>query len=253
MAAGNARFRLMAMQLAAALSSYNLEPPETLGHSGFNIAFEYAVANINNRETIWPTEGAAMPAQLLIPTIHLRKGLPFSFEVGAKVSYLQSSQMAAGTVELKWALNEGFFYFPDFGVRGHATHLVGAKDFNLTTAGLDLGIGHQFAVGGMLTLTPYGGFDLQWVNASSSVIDFNPGRDISDALHNPTDETGVLATVAMHQNYNYRGYVGLRLISYVFEFGLEASMVDSVRVAMADGSMAKTRSWVFAGKFGIDF
>jgi len=249
----NANFRLFASQLGAALCSYNLEPPETLGHSGFNIAFEYAIATINNAPSVWPTVQGAPPSTLLMPTLHLRKGLPFSVEIGAKVSYLQETRMAAGTVEVKWALNEGFFYFPDLGIRGHGTHLVGSRDFSLTIAGLDIGLGHQFAIGGMLTLTPYAGFDMQWVYASSGVIDFNPGRSLSDSQTNPTDQTGVFDTVQIHQNYNLRGYFGVRLISYVFEFAAEASIVDTAKITMADGTQAHEEIWVFGAKVGLDF
>jgi hypothetical protein len=256
----NANFRLFASQLGAAITSYNLEPPETLGHSGFNIAFEYAIATINNSPSVWPTVQGAPPSTLLMPTLHLRKGLPFSVEVGAKVSYLQESRMAAGTVEVKWALNEGFFYFPDLGIRGHGTHLVGSRDFSLTVAGLDIGLGHQFAIGGVLTLTPYAGFDMQWVYASSGVIDFNPGRSLADATQNPTVGTGVLSTAQMHQNYNGRWYFGVRLISYVFEVAAEASVVQlesngfsAGGVQITSGEVVQKQVIVFGGKVGLDF
>lgn len=244
----NANFRTFANQLGVGLSSFNLAPPETLGHSGFNFAFEFAVVNVDARPEIWPRQTPGTPTDLLLlPTAHIRKGLPFSFEVGTKVSYLQFSRMAAATIEGKWALHEGKALHkavPDLAVRGYGTHLIGARDFNLTTAGLDFGIGYQVAVGGMLTLTPYAGYNLIYVNATSNVIDFDPARELADAQFNPTENTGVFEPVRMFENHHNRFYGGLRFISYVFEIGAEFSYVA------VPGTNGIT---TFAGKLGLDF
>ncbi|HEY3449167.1 MAG TPA: hypothetical protein VGK67_22610 [Myxococcales bacterium] len=245
-AASNANFRIMSNQLAAAISSFNGAPPETLGHSGFNIAFEYQVAQIDNNAKFWPTAGATTP-YLLMPSLHVRKGLGFSIELGSRISYLQSTRMAAATVEIKWALNEGFKYFPDLGVRGYGTHLFGSRDFNLTTAGLDVGLGHQFAIGGMVTLTPYAGWNMQFNACTSSVVDFNPSRSLADAVTNPTDDTSVFQSVTMPQNINQRVYLGLRLISYVFELAAEGSVI------LNNKETGMPQIFVFGGKVGIDF
>lgn len=242
----NANFRIMSNQLAAAISSFNGAPPETLGHSAFNIAFEYQVAQVDNSASHWPTAGATTQF-LLMPSIHVRKGLGFSVEIGSRVSYLQSTRMAAATVELKWALNEGFKYFPDLGVRGYGTHLIGSRDFNLTTAGLDIGLGHQFAIGGMVTLTPYAGWNMQFNACTSSVVDFRPDRPLADAVTDPTADTNVFQTVSMPQNYNHRIYLGLRLISYVFEVAAEGSVI------LANKETGMPQIFVFGGKVGIDF
>ena len=250
-AASNANFRIMSNQLAAAISSFNGAPPETLGHSGFNVAFEYQVAQIDNNATYWPTTAPVTP-YLLMPSIHVRKGLGFSVEIGTRVSYLQSTRMAAATVELKWALNEGFKYFPDLGVRGYGTHLFGSRDFNLTTAGLDVGLGHQFGIGGMATLTPYAGWNLQFNACTSSVVDFRPDRPLADAITDPTADTSVFSTVSMANNMNHRIYLGLRFISYVFELAVEGSVILQSKDS-ATGQIVMPQIFVFGGKVGIDF
>ncbi len=246
----NANFRILSNQLAAAISSFNGAPPETLGHSGFNIAFEYQVAQVDNNRRYWPTVGESTP-YLLMPSLHVRKGLGFSVEIGTRISYLQSTRMAAATVELKWALNEGFKYFPDLGVRGYGTHLFGSRDFNLTTAGLDVGIGHQFGIGGMVTLTPYAGWNLQFNACTSAVVDFRPDRPLAEAVTDPTTDTNVFQTVSMPQNMNHRIYLGLRLISYVFEVAAEGSVV--LQSKDSTGTIYMPQIFVFGGKVGLDF
>ena len=41
--------------------------PETLGHSGFNIAFEYQVAQIDNNANYWPSNGLIMRSPSIEP------------------------------------------------------------------------------------------------------------------------------------------------------------------------------------------
>ena len=181
----NGNFRVFARQLAAAISSVNLSPPETLGHAGFAFSADLSVVSIaqdanGNDGIIWPTR-SALGSPLLIPSVHVRKGLPFSFELGGRIGWLEQSRMAVGTIELKWAINEGFTYLPDIGITGRLTKLVNSRDFDLTVGGVDIGVGKQFALGGMVTVTPYVGWNLQFVGASTGPVDFNPQRSAAES------------------------------------------------------------------------
>ena len=105
------------------MTSANLMPPETLGHAGFSLNAELSVVALpspgnQDGQVTLPTEGAATNP-LLIPSVHVRKGLPFSFELGARVGWIDRSSMFAATGELKWAVNEGFTWLPDIAVRAH--------------------------------------------------------------------------------------------------------------------------------------
>lgn len=223
--AANANFRGFVRELGAAISSVNLMPPETLGHAAFSVSAELSVVSLDTDAFDFPSD-RPNNGTLLIPALHVRKGLPFSLEVGGRGAWLDKSHMVALTGELKWALNEGFAYLPDVGVRGHLTRLLGTRDFQVTTAGADFGIGKQFAIGGMLTLTPYAGWDLVFVGASASNVDFDPGRspEASVATRNAQFEnTAVFQEVKMGENSHNRFYGGLRFISGIVQLGAEIS------------------------------
>lgn len=224
--AANANFRAFARRLGAAMTSANLAPPETLGHSAFAISAELSVVDL---------QGATVPTQmptvrpitgpLLLPSIHIRKGLPWSFELGVRAAWFEKSRMGTGTLELKWAINEGFTYLPDICVRASITKILNSRDFDVTAGGLDLGIGKQFAIAGMVTLTPYFGWNLTFVGASSNNVDFNPSRSLSEA-----DQPGaefqnyfVFDSVLAAQNTNNRFYGGFRFIAGVVMLGFEFS------------------------------
>ncbi|MBX5483398.1 MAG: hypothetical protein IRZ16_16375 [Myxococcaceae bacterium] len=238
-ARANAQFRAFTREFAAALTSVNLSPPETLGHAAFAINAELSVVQFDQDVVQFPTERFVAPdpadpssgrtgfdGALLIPSLHVRKGLPWSFELGLRAAWIEKSRMAAGTGEVKWAINEGFTYLPDLGVRGYVTRLFNTKDFDLTAAGLDIGLGKQFAIGGMVTLTPYVGWNLVWVAASSNSVDFNPGRSYPESVASPNaqfDQTNVFDEVGIGANSHSRYYGGLRFIGGALQLGAEFS------------------------------
>jgi hypothetical protein len=232
-AEANANFRAFTRRLSAAMTSVNLMPPETLGHSAFAITAELSVISMQNADGQLANKGTEFPSvgplqgALLMPSIHMRKGLPFSFEIGARASWLEKSRMGAGTVELKWALNEGWRYIPDIAVRAYVTKLLNTRNFDVTSGGLDVGVGKQFAIAGMVTLTPYLGWNLGFTGATSSSVDFNPSRPLSesDTIQDPTDAQNfsVFKEVAAKDNTHNRFYLGLRFIGGYFTLGAEFS------------------------------
>jgi hypothetical protein len=236
----NGNFRVFARQFAAVMTSATLMPPETLGTSGFAFTAEASYVQIAPSNNIGaldpatsmpkplptlPTEKAFQGGWLLIPGVHVRKGLPYSFELGGRMSWIQDSRMFVGMIELKWALNEGFTYLPDIAVGGRIAKLINSRDFDLTTGGLDVSIGKQFALGGMLTLTPYVGWDLMFVGASTNPVDFNPKRSLASAElpANQFQDIYVFDSLQSAQNTHNRFYGGLRFISKPFMLGIEAS------------------------------
>ena len=222
--AANANFRAFARRLGAAMTSTNLAPPETLGHSAFAISAELSVVDFGkaiertDMPTLQPINGA-----VLLPSIHIRKGLPWSFELGVRAAWWEKSRMGIGTLELKWAINEGFTYLPDIGVRGYVTKILNSRDFDVTAGGLDLGIGKQFAVAGMVTLTPYFGWNLTFVGASSGNVDFNPSRSLATADTDQFKDYDVFKPVLAANNTNNRFYGGFRFIAGVVMLGFEFS------------------------------
>jgi hypothetical protein len=208
------------------MTSVNLMPPETLGHSAFAISAELSVIDFQGAvsTTQMPTE-KPMNSVVLLPSVHIRKGLPWSFEVGVRAGWLEKSRMGTGTLELKWALNEGFTYLPDIAVRGFVTKILNSRDFDVTAGGLDLGIGKQFAIGGMVTLTPYIGWNLTFVGASTGNVDFNPTRTLAeaDAPNGQFTDYYVFDSVLAAANTNNRFYGGFRFIAGVVMLGFEVS------------------------------
>ncbi|MSP71355.1 MAG: hypothetical protein EXR76_04030 [Myxococcales bacterium] len=191
-------FEAFSRELGMAMAPVLMAPAETLGVNGFYVGLlEYSATNIDESSSYWKkgTERtlAASQAHALNPEgnpdaeapdflhtlrFRMRKGLPYSLEMGAQVTYLVDSELWAFGGEVKWALNEGVDALPvDFAIRGAASRTLGSTELDLTTVGVDLILGRGFGVGGQVNLAPYMAYNPVWIYARSGVLDSTPGID----------------------------------------------------------------------------
>lgn len=250
-ASANQNFRSFARQIGAAMTSANLAPPETLGHAGFSVTAELSVVDFRGGGVELPTADT-FAGPLLMPSVHLRKGLPWSFELGARAAWIEKSHMGVATAELKWAINEGYRFLPDLGVRAHVSKLLNSRDFDLVAGGVDLGLGKRFAIAGMVTLTPYVGWNLVFVGASTGNVDFNPGATRVEA-DDPKAQFAnlyVFDPLNAKDNAHNRFYVGFRFVAGAFQLGAEMSY--SV-VGHAAGQQGDQGVWGWNSTLGLDF
>jgi hypothetical protein len=262
-----ARFGLLSSELALALSSAVLQPASTTGHSGFDFALEVAQTQVHPQrfsgattgalppgwaapESNWPTH-AMTPHELSMAGFHVRKALPFSFEVGGRLLYLSQSSYFAGQLEGKWALNEGFDVLPDLAVRFAWTELFGQRDYNLGTGDLDLMVSKRWGVNAVTSFTPYLVARFTFVNASTDPIVYQPAD-----LGSPAVAAGF---PTLRQTF-YRTTGGVRMTAYAVSMALEGTwMVGGTH----DGKSAPTAkqypsfdvpsSLGFAFRFGFEF
>jgi hypothetical protein len=176
--------RFMA-EYAMGVSPKILAPASTLGYSGFYLGIETSIMTIpknaqylegsnydaqayeDARWRIGTGPFDSKPPAMFFPSVHVRKGLPWSFEVGSSISYLAQSELVALGGEIKWALFEGYRHkfrgaMPDIAARGTVNRIIGQTDVDLTIVGVDGSISYPFGIGGMIALEPYFGFQYLW-------------------------------------------------------------------------------------------
>ena len=182
----NNRFRLLTSELALALSSRPLQPAETLGVSGFEFFVGTGHANISINESYWQGQPGApmfegairdrkLPEVLWTPSIHVRKGLPLSTEIGIQGTYLAFSDIFMVGADAKIALHESYWrWFPSIALRGAASTLFGTSDFVITTAEADLLISIPIGINDMVRVDPSLALGMMAMAATSDVIDATP-------------------------------------------------------------------------------
>jgi hypothetical protein len=193
-------------ELGAALAPALAAPAMTLGTSGLYVGYELSITNLQRTGEHWRrgTEGSAASnvntdtatrrdngdATGLVSRVHVRKGLPFGFELGTQVSHLHDSGMWAIGLDLRWALFEGFHrnlgWLPDLAVRGSVNTLAGQSQMTLTVVGIDAVLSKRFTLGGQVRLSPYVGAQGLFIFGDSGVIDLTPSRSAQTECPRPT-------------------------------------------------------------------
>lgn len=174
-----------------ALAPRLLAPAETLGINGFAFGLQLGLTNVDDDAEHWQSatrknQGTNPPGDtpgtLQTLQLDLRKGLPFSAELGANLSWLVNSELFAFSGSLKWALNEAIDQFPvDGAVRASVGRTVGSPELHLTFFGLDIIASHGFGVANSLNIAPFMAYSPLFVYGSSGVIDSSPGNSVTPA------------------------------------------------------------------------
>ncbi len=184
-------------ELGAALAPSLATPAMTLGIAGLYVGYEISITNLHNTADHWRrgTEGTVGSdvnsdtrttrdngdAAAFVSHLHVRKGLPFGFELGTQATHMHSSNIWAIGADVRWSLFEGFHrnwgWLPDLAVRGSVNTVVGQTQYALTVVGIDGMLSKRFTVGGSVRLSPYLGAQALFIFGDSGVVDLTPSRN----------------------------------------------------------------------------
>ncbi len=251
------RFGRLASDLALAFSSPLQQPGSTTGYAGFAFGLEASYAQVKHGVVGTPSLGgftapdywvtrSMKPGALFIPGLHVRKGLPFSLELGGRLMYLAQSSYYGAQLEAKWALLEGYRSYPDVAVRGAWTTVLGQRDLRLSTLEGDVLVSKRFGVNAVTSFTPYLGARFTQMRASTGDIQF-------DAAAAPTD-LGTTAAFPKVSALFYRTTAGLRITSFATFVTAELTWFAGNKVK-ADGerpAFTVPASFTGAVKFGFE-
>ena len=217
-------------------------PAETLGEAGFAFNFLTTFSFIDTDASHWEALEDKDPGTMFSGAFQVRKGLPFSFEVAGNFGYLFNSELFTLGADLKWALNEGFYYFPDLAIRGSANTLVGSPELNLVTAGGDMSASKSFGISGVMRLTPYVGYQMLFVIGSSRLVnaypqDPRPPQFDSDTPTGPGSTTFNPEFVfSQYDTQVNRFFFGAVLNVWVMDLVLEGVIADVNQFTVAAGT-----------------
>ncbi len=217
-----ALFKGLSRDYGLVLAPTLLAPAETMGINGFQFDFQVNVTQIDNTQIYWPLgieDGQAPPA-LVTTRLGVRKGLPYSLEVGMNATYLMESELWGLGGMVKWAINESVNDFPiDVAVRGSINRVVGSTQLDLTVVGMDVVVGHDFGLGGVLNLSPYFAYSPVWIITRSGVIDATPGKN---------DDPESSFVFGEERQLVNRYALGFRFILGTFNFTIESVLAGDL-------------------------
>jgi len=162
-------------EIGLAISYLPMSPAEPLGILGFDLGIELTTTDID--QNLWKSVTSANPpGSLILPKIHIQKGLPFSIDIGAIYSKIPASNIALVGGELKWAFFSGNIAMPAIAIRGSYTKLLGVDVLDLETFGADISVSK-----GIAFITPYAGYGQVWVRSKVNIANSTQEADLSFA------------------------------------------------------------------------
>lgn len=224
----NDRFRALSSQLSMVLAPRLSGPADTLGHAGFHVSAGWGGSFVSGEAPYWGVRGEGVPSETggnLLQTLQLdlRKGLPWSFEVGAQLQWLIDSALLAPGLQLRWALEKSrdLPYLPDFSVRAAVSHMVGHRDLRLSVAAAEAIVSKSIGVFGMLNLSPYVGWAVLFPIASAGPVDPTPGRLVGDPGAPDAEANLTFEPIDFGELVNQRLTLGLRVLASIVEVGVQ--------------------------------
>lgn len=183
-------FRELSRTYGIALAPKLLAPAETLGINGFAFALQLGVTGVDEEATFWERgirgnqstlEEPEIPSSLQTIQLDLRKGLPFSLEVGAHVTWMFNSELFMFGGSLKGALNEGVSTVPvDLAVKVGVSRMVGSDELEMTLTTIDVILSHRLGLA-TFSVTPYLAYSPLLIFTRSGVVDSSPGNSVTPA------------------------------------------------------------------------
>ncbi len=147
-------FKTFSEDMGSALSYKAVTPAAPLGLTGFDLGLEVTSTKMRNLDV---ATGSSL-TNLIVPKLHVFKGLPFNIDVGAFYSAVPTTNIKLYGGELRYAILEGGVALPAVGIRGAVTKLSGVDQLEFSTKSLDISISKGF-----LMFTPYAGLGNVWV------------------------------------------------------------------------------------------
>jgi len=246
-----AKWTRFTTELAYVLAPRLVEPAETLGYGGFQIAMMWGANVVSAGDGLWDVteraqaDGGSAAGVVQTLALDVKKGLPFSFEIGGSFAWLAESSLFAPGLELRWTAHEGFGLTPDFGLRGAVTHMVGSRDLNLTTVAIDAVISKGFGIGGMLHLAPYLSWSFLLISASSRVVDPTP------TVETDFGANFVFPELSAGDNVHHRLTIGARALFSVLNLSAQGDF--EMLEKGPDGTSFFGSVATFSVKLGIEY
>jgi hypothetical protein len=202
------QFRLLGEDLGAAFSYKGVTPGTPLGTLGIDIGIAVTDTTMEHSD-LFAIAGAGGQSHILVPKLHVAKGLPGGFDIAAFAA--GSGDVGAGLFggEVRYTAFDGIA-LPAFAVRLSGTMATGMGDLRMSTASVDAMLSKSFVV-----VTPYigGGITRVQAKVNGSTLateKFDQGRVFGGVNVNLVGANFVLEVEKSGDNTSISAKVGMR-------------------------------------------
>jgi hypothetical protein len=168
-------FHRLSQDLGAAFSYKGVTPATPLGLIGFDVGLEVTDTKMENSD-LFARAGAGSQSRLVIPKLHIHKGIWGGFDLGAFIAMAPDVDATLIGGEARYAVLDDTLTTPAIGLRISGTKATGTGDLKFNTVAADVIVSKKFTA-----ITPYAGGGTVRVSSKaggSTLADekFNKGR-----------------------------------------------------------------------------
>lgn len=166
-AVAQGNFKILSEDLGSALSYKPVTPAEPLGITGFDVGIVITATDVSRSTAILNTATSSTDSieTLIVPKLHVAKGLPLDIDVAAFISKVPTTNITLFGGELRYSPLAGSTTMPAVAIRGAFTKLTGVDQLSFDTKSLDVSISKGFTM-----FTPYAGVGRVWVTSTPNGV-----------------------------------------------------------------------------------
>jgi hypothetical protein len=204
-----AEWKQLTQDLGAAFSYKGVTPATRLGTLGFDVGLEVTDTKMENSAAL-ARAGAGSHSHLIIPKLHIHKGIFGGLDVGAFVGGTAEIGAALYGANLSYAFLDDTLTTPAVALRVSGTKASGLGDLSIGTAAVDVLVSKKF-----LAITPYAGGGLVRVQATAHKTpleeqSFNKGRGFAGVNVNLIGANLAFEVEKMGSNTSLSAKIGMR-------------------------------------------
>ena len=148
---GQEQFRRVSEDLGAAFAYKGVTPATPLGAAGFDVGIEASATEVKHTD-LFRVAGNGSPDYLVVPKVHVYKGLPFGIDLGAVVGGASNVGATLYGLDARYALLDDGLARPAVAFRVSGTRASDIGGVKVSTVAGDLMVSKKLTV-----VTPYVG------------------------------------------------------------------------------------------------
>ncbi len=215
------QYKHLMQELTLALGPRTSGPAASLGPLGIEAAYEIGVSGVNATADYWKKAVDEPQSSLTAHSIHVRKGLPLSTQLGTSFTALQGTSLVAIGMELNFAVIDGFKHVPDVSLGFGGNTVLGwpaNSSVDYAVLGWGATISKSFGIAGLFALQPWVSYrgTATYVSTHQLSVNVHPGQLTGSEFSLPA-AINFTDNKALDQN----GAIGLRFVVMRMQFGGE--------------------------------
>jgi hypothetical protein len=157
------QYQALAKDIGAAAAYKGVTPGNALGITGVDVGVELTQTKIDNSGLLQKA-GGGDSSNLFIPKLHVYKGLPGGFDIGAFVSKISGVDASLFGASLRYQIIEDGLATPSVALRLSGSRITGVSQLGLNTVAVDAIVSKKLTL-----VTPYAGVGSVRTSASAKV------------------------------------------------------------------------------------